>query len=64
MGGTFVRRGQGLAQDKEILLEEARKGKHRSFADRLGLEYEVTTRLRRLEPEEANKLAQPAYRVV
>jgi transposase len=38
VGRALVRRGQRLARDEEVPLEEAREGEHRSSADRLGPE--------------------------
>jgi hypothetical protein len=35
MGRATVRRSEGLARDEEVPLAKARKGEHRSVADRL-----------------------------
>src|SRR5829696_4121211 len=57
---TAVWRGQKLARDEEVLLEEARKGEHRSLADRLRPERQAAARLRRPETEESGSGGSPA----
>jgi hypothetical protein len=49
---AFVCRGQRLARDEEVPTTEAREGKRRSFADRLGSERQAAARLWRRQTEE------------
>src|SRR5215207_4956244 len=54
-----VWRGQGLARDEEVPLEEARKGEHRSLANRLRPERQAAARLRRPQTEETGPGGSP-----